>query len=198
VGIGKQAKILSSKQINIALNHLSLSRHPQRNRVIFLFSIKAGLRAKEIASLRWEMLLRADGTLSRSLSITNKASKGSSGREIPLNKALRELLEKFLLDEHRRKDFNPKDFIIRTQRSNQISAQSIINMFANWYNDLGMVGCSSHSGRRTFISNTARKISTVGGSLRDVQSLAGHTNLQSTQRYIEFDSEAQRRVVDLI
>ena len=56
----------------------------------------------------------------------------------------------------------------------------------------GNEGCSSHSGRRTFFTNTARKISTVGGSLRDVQMLAGHTALSSTQRYIDADVEAQR------
>ena len=51
-----------------------------------------------------------------------------------------------------------------------------------WYRHLGFVGCSSHSGRRTFITNAARRISTVGGSLKDVQQLAGHSNLRTTQR----------------
>ena len=58
-------------------------------------------------------------------------------------------------------------------------------MFSNWYKDLGFVGCSSHSRRRTFITNLSKKIGLVGGTLRDVQSLAGHSNLQTTQRYIE-------------
>jgi integrase/recombinase XerD len=198
MGLGNQAKTLTNKQINSMLDYLSRSRLPQRNKLIFLLSVKAGLRAKEIASSRWEMLLKSDGTLSNSIALTNDASKGMSGREIPLNKTLKKLLEEFLSQEQERKDFNPKDSIIRTQRSKKTSAQAIINMFSTWYNDLGMIGCSSHSGRRTFISNTARKISTVGGSLRDIQALAGHANLQTTQRYIEFDSKAQKRVVDLI
>ena len=63
---------------------------------------------------------------------------------------------------------------------------------------IGLQGCSSHSGGRTFITNAARKISTVGGSLRDVQVLAGHKALSTTQRYIEADAAAQRKVVDLI
>lgn len=198
MALGKQAKTLSNKQINIMVDYLSRSRLPQRNKLIFLLSVKAGLRAKEIASSRWEMLLKSDGTLSNSIALTNDASKGMSGREIPLNKTLKKLLEEFLSQEQERKDFNHKDFVIRTQRSKKTTAQAIINMFSTWYNDLGMIGCSSHSGRRTFISNTARKISTVGGSLRDIQALAGHANLQTTQRYIEFDSKAQKRVVDLI
>jgi integrase/recombinase XerD len=60
------------------------------------------------------------------------------------------------------------------------------------------VGCSSHSGRRTFITNLAKKLSVVGGTLRDVQSLAGHSNLQTTQRYIEVDTDCQRKLVDLV
>ena len=71
-------------------------------------------------------------------------------------------------------------------------------MFGAWYRSLGFSGASSHSGRRTFITNAARRISTVGGSLRDVQLLAGHSALGTTQRYIEADGMAQRRVVDLM
>ena len=61
-----------------------------------------------------------------------------------------------------------------------------------------MSGCSSHSGRRTFVTRAAHKIVEAGGSLRDVQQLAGHASLQTTQRYIEGNSEAKRRVVTLI
>jgi len=63
---------------------------------------------------------------------------------------------------------------------------------------LGFSGASSHSGRRTAITNWARKISTVGGSLRDVQMLAGHSALSTTQRYIEGAEEARRRVVEMV
>ena len=48
-----------------------------------------------------------------------------------------------------------------------------------------------------FITNAARKISLVGGSLRDVQMLAGHTSLR-VQRYINSDQDAQRKIVELI
>ena len=198
MGIGKQAKTLTNKQIDSVLDYLSRSRSPKRNQAIFLLSVKAGLRAKEIASLRWEMLLNSDGILSDFLALPNNASKGRSGRQIPLNRQLKETLLDLFETESGRKDFDSKDFLVRTQRSKQTSSQAVINMFASWYRDLGMIGCSSHSGRRTFISNTARKISTVGGSLRDIQALAGHSNLQTTQRYIECDSESQKKVVNLI
>jgi integrase/recombinase XerD len=48
------------------------------------------------------------------------------------------------------------------------------------------------------MTNRGRKISTVGGSLRDVQMLAGRSALIITQRYIEGAEEARRRVVEMV
>jgi integrase/recombinase XerD len=157
-----------------------------------LLSVKAGLRAKEIASLTWDMLTDAEGILSPVLHLRNSASKGKSGRVIPLNKDLRDALQEL----HRQCGTSP--YVITTERSKKMSAAAIVNLFAFWFKATRLQGCSSHSGRRTFITNAARKISTVGGSLRDVQMLAGHRALTTTQRYIEADVDAQRRVVDLI
>ena len=138
------------------------------------------------------MLTDAEGNLGSALHLRDEASKGSSGRVIPLNKELRAALEKL----HSERSVSP--YVITTERSQRTSPAMIVNLFAHWYGAVGLQGCSSHSGRRTFITNAARTISTVGGSLRDVQMLAGHRALSTTQRYIEADVEAQKRVVDLI
>jgi len=84
------------------------------------------------------------------------------------------------------------------ERDRGLSAGAVTVWFHRLSGDLGMIGCSSHSGRRTFITRAARKISEVGGSLRDVQMLAGHASLSTTARYIEHDADAQRKVVSLI
>ena len=93
VGLSKQAKTLSSRQLAHLLSFLCLTRYPVRNRAIGLLSVKAGLRAKEIAFLTWEMITEADGELSSVLRLRNDATKGDSGRIIPLNRELREVLE---------------------------------------------------------------------------------------------------------
>ena len=192
MSLTKQAKTLTKPQIKLITGLIQQTRYPVRNQAIFLLSVRAGLRAKKIAGLTWDMVTDADGQLSAAIHLRDVASKGRSGRIIPLNKELRGVLQQL------QEDQSLSPFIITTERSERTSAAAIVNLFAGWYRAAGLKGCSSHSGRRTFITNAARKISTVGGSLRDVQILAGHRALTTTQRYIEADVEAQRRVVDLV
>ena len=75
---------------------------------------------------------------------------------------------------------------------------SVVNWFARLYGELGFVGCSSHSGRRTFITNAARLVFRAGGSLRDVQQLAGHRSIEQTQGYIDSDTHTKRRLISLL
>lgn len=195
----KQSKTLSDHQINALLGHVSRRRNSSRNRVIVLLSVKAGLRAKEISRLKWSMLKDSDGKIGDSIHLENQASKGRSGRVIAMNRMLRDSLTELHREEQQdaRADLVHGN-VVRTERAIATSSQVIVNMFFRWYRQLGYLGCSSHSGRRTFITNAARKIGMVGGSLRDVQMLAGHSNLQTTQRYIEHDVECQRKVVNLV
>ena len=110
MSLGRQAKILSKGQTEAIIGYLSKSSYQIRNRVIFLLSIKAGLRAKEIASLTWEMITDASGEIGRAIHLQDKASKGRSGRIIPLNEELRSALG----DWHRRVCTTPSAFVIST------------------------------------------------------------------------------------
>jgi integrase/recombinase XerD len=195
MGLGKQAKTLSKHQQGALLSYLETTRHPERNKVIFLLSVRAGLRAKEIAAITWSMITDAEGNIADAIQLQNRASKGKSGGVVWMNKDLKHALEKY---QSECKCAHANDRIIKTERRKETTAQAIVNMFAGWYKRLGFEGCSSHSGRRTFITNAARKISTVGGSIRDVQALARHSSLQMTQRYVECDVEAQKKVVQMI
>jgi integrase/recombinase XerD len=189
---GKQAKILSTDHIDDLLFFAEHSRHPDRNRVIVLLSVKAGLRAAEIAKLTWEMVLSAGGEIGTVLELQNHAAKKGSGRSIPLHEDLRQALSIL------RRASSGLGPIIRSERGGPMTPLSIVIWFSRAYDALGFEGCSSHSGRRTFITRAARLVHKAGGSLRDVQLLAGHRSIQTTQRYIDGDSDAQRRLVSLI
>jgi integrase/recombinase XerD len=189
---GKQAKTLSKTQIRAALAYVTRSRYPDRDRTMLLLSIKAGLRAGEIAQLTWPMVLGADGRIASAIELHDRVAKKGSGRTTPIHSSLRNALIRL-----RRKHLSGAAVIV-SERGRAMRASSVVNWFARTYRELGFGGCSSHSGRRTFITQAARFVSRAGGSLRDVQQLAGHRSIEQTQSYIEGDTHAKRRLIALL
>jgi integrase/recombinase XerD len=189
---GKQAKVLSAHEVEDLLFFANTTRYAERNRAIVLLSVKAGLRAAEIANLTWPMILDPIGQVGFHIELHDCAAKKGSGRIVPLNAELRETLLAL------RATGPGEGPVIRSERGAKMTPLSIVVWFNRAYKAIGLVGCSSHSGRRTFITRAARVVHKAGGSLRDVQLLAGHRSIQTTQRYIDGDSEAQRRLVSLI
>jgi integrase len=191
---GKQAKILTRQQVCAALHRARRSRYPQRDRLMILLSVKAGLRAGEIAKLTWPMVLDADGRIAASIELHDIAAKKGSGRTIPLHPDLRRALQQL------RRLTGAGGAVIQSERagSQGMRPSSVVNWFRRLYCDIGLNGCSSHSGRRTFITNAARLVSKAGGSLRDVQQLAGHRSIEQTQAYIDASARAKRRLIALL
>ena len=193
----KQAKVLSRKELQRLLDHVTHGRHPARDRVIVLSSFKGGLRAKEIAGLTWSMVTDASGVLADTISLPNRASKGrNGGRHIPMHDDLRDALATLMAA--RPDKVRPDRPVVYSERADGYSANAVAVWFHDKFRQIGIEGASSHSGRRTFITALAKKIVEAGGSLRDVQQLAGHASLSMTQAYIEGDSAAKKNVMKLI
>lgn len=194
---GKPAKVLGEKELRSALSVGRRQRYPNRSTAMILLSFKAGLRACEIARLKWTMVLDARGNVGHMLELPARAAKKGSGRRIPIHADLRTALTK-LRKEHLREVGDTVPAVVRSERGGAMTAKAVVDWFADLYARAGLTGCSSHSGRRTFVTNAARSIYRAGGSLRDVQELAGHRSLTTTQRYIEGDGDAQRRLMEFI
>ena len=159
---------------------------------MILLSVKAGLRAGEIAKLTWPMVLDSQGRISGYIALHDAAAKKRSGRTIPLHL---QLIRALMLLKQQHGASGP---VIRSERGDALRPGSVVNWFRRFYGDLGFSGCTSHSGRRTFITNAARLVFKAGGSLRDVQQLAGHRSIEHTQAYIDGDTRAKRRLVALL
>jgi integrase/recombinase XerD len=190
--IGRQAKILSNTELNLLLSFADRTRHPLRNRVIILLSAKAGLRACEIAGLTWPMVLGPSGQVSTTLQIRDAIAKKRSGRVVPMHPALRQALIAL------RRATAAGDSVVQSERGGRMTAASIVVWFHRAFRAIGLDGCSSHSGRRSFITRAARLVHKTGGSLRDVQLMAGHQSITTTQGYIQGYDAAQQRLVRLI
>lgn len=187
--LAKQAKTLTEAQQRAVISFLEGKRYAKRNVVMFLLSVDAGLRAKEIAGLDWSMVTDAEGQLTDAIRLEDRAAKGRSGGVVYMSKRLQVGLRALA---HGRVLKGP---VIVSRVGDAMTAQVVVNWFWGLYRELGYAGCSSHSGRRTAITRWSRKISAVGGSMRDVQMLARHSSLQMTQRYVEVSEDACRKVV---
>ncbi len=179
------AKIITEANLRAALAVLKNARE----RAMVLLSLKAGLRAVEIAGLTWGCI-REDDTI-----IELVSTKGGKPRTVPVNKELRKALRDYRTECKRTGD-DDHVFLARHARP---GTPLTANAVAAWFKDLyarrlGWTGYSSHSGRRTFATQAARKATLAGGSLRDVQDMLGHKSLQTTQRYLEPSSDAKRRL----
>ena len=183
-----QAKILTDANERLLMSAL---RTP-REKVMVLLSLKAGLRAIEIAGLTWGCVRQSDTVLELT------ATKGGRRRSVPINKDLRAAIKEYRAE---RKHTGDKDRLFMNSRDprKSLTATSV----AVWFHDLytrrmGWEGYSSHSGRRTMATALSRRCTSVGGSLRDVQRILGHASLSTTERYFEASSDAQKRMMDLL
>jgi integrase len=189
---GKQAKTLSDHQLNASPDLCLQHPQPVRDKLIVLLSVKAGPRAGEIAKLTWDMVLDPTGEVCDVIELRDCAAKKGSGRLIPIHPSLRAVLVDW------RELTSGTGPVVRSERGGAMRPVSIVNWFAAAYRAVRLDGCSSHSGRRTFITRAARLVHKAGGSLRDVQLLAGHRSIQTTQRYIDGDTDVQRKLVSMI
>lgn len=191
---GQPARVLERKDLDRLLQHCFAKRHHLRDQAIVLLSYKAGLRACEIAGLTWPMVLRSDNTVADQITVSSLIAKYGSGRMIPLHRELGRAL-RLLHNAQGNPAVGP---VVISERGGHMTPRGIVNWFGLAYRELELVGCSSHSGRRTFITQTARLVSKSGGSLRDVQELAGHRALTTTERYIQGDRDAQRSLIAML
>ena len=90
--LGKQAKIVSPATLRRMLAYARKTRQPKRDTVIVLLSVKAGLRACEIAGLQWSMVMTDDGKISDVVDIRNAIANRGSGRRIPMHPSLQRAL----------------------------------------------------------------------------------------------------------
>lgn len=188
------AKVLEPAEVRRVIRHVRHMRHPTRNHVMVLLSFKAGLRACEIAGLTWPMVLTSGGKLGSVVMVSRHIAKQGRARRIPMHPELSKMLAALHTERG-----HPRDGpVICSERQRHMTAGSVVNWFCDTYAQIGLDGCSSHSGRRTFITRSARLLAKTGGSLRDIQELAGHQAITTTERYIAGNRDAQRKLITLV
>ena len=185
----KQAKTLEPRELKAVFAYVATRRHGVRDRAIVALSFYAGLRAKEIASLTVGNVLGSNGRVTSEFQLLGFQTKGKCSRRVFVGDKLRHELELYC---NRLKLVGPNEPLFRTQKRNRFSANAICKLFEDIYAEVGLTGATSHSGRRTFITNLAAK----GIGVRVLATLAGHASISTTQRYIDVNDEQLRAAVE--
>lgn len=186
-----QAKTLSEKELKRVLAFISIKRHGARNRAMLLMTHLAGMRVGEVAALLVKDVLSDDGSIKPEIRLLPEQTKGHRARTVFLNERLQKELAIYLATLKR---VEPEMPLFYTQKRQAFSANTLCQHFYFLYKEAGIDGASSHSGRRTFITNLASK----GVGVRVLMALAGHQNIATTQRYIDVNDEMQRVAVELV
>jgi integrase/recombinase XerD len=197
-----QAKVLSEKEIKKVVKLIESKRHSSRNRCMFLATHMSGARIGEVASLRICDVLASDGTIKTEVYLSAEQTKGSKGRTLYLSEKLRNEIELFLKTRFKLRDLLAVTLTDTTRAlfTNQknpnrgFSPSTACQMFHYWYKEAKIEGGSSHSGRRSFITNLANK----GVHVRILQELAGHSSIAVTQKYIDVNYDKLRIAVEML
>ena len=189
--IMSQAKTLTPAEIDQVLNYIATKSFPLRNRVMLLSGLFSGMRVGEISSLTISDVMNSDRSVKAEVRLTAEQTKGRQPRTVFLPQKLRDELQSYL---DLRTDAQPEHPLFVTAGRKRFSANVMAQHFHYLFKRAGIAGASSHSMRRSFITNLAAK----GIGVRVLASLAGHRSIAVTQKYIDVNDEMKRNAVELI
>ena len=192
--MSNQAKTLTQQELRRVLDYTATRKHSVRNRALLMTTHLSGMRVGEVASLRNSDVLDTEGNIRNEIRLSAEQTKGNEARVVFVSDKLRKELELYtrLMSNA---TINPqlKFFYSQKRTSDGFTANTLTQFFHYLYKRAGIDGASSHSGRRTFITNLATK----GVGVRVLMSLAGHKNISTTQAYIDVNDDMKRKAVEL-
>ena len=187
-----QAKTLSKSELKRVFDVTrACSRYPERDITMLMFTHYCGLRIGEVAALRFDDIISCDGTLLSELTLHKERTKNKRARKIFLPKKMMRQLSDYLAGLTRRPAHG---YLFSTQKSSRFSANTATQHLQRIYERAGIHGATSHSGRRTWLTQLSQK----GVSVFVLAEMAGHQSIQTTQRYVTVNDELKRNAAELI
>ena len=197
-----QAKVLTQEEVERVLQYLGKKQHAMRNQCMFLLTHGCGVRIKELVSMRICDVMDRNGQINQEVHLNRTQTKGDRGRTVYLSEKMRELVRYYLCERFGLQDLmvvtmtNTSRALFTNQKNADrgFSPSTGCQMFHYWYKDCDIVHGSSHSGRRSFITNLANK----GVAIHVLKELAGHRSIVVTEKYIAKNPAVLRASVNML
>ena len=188
----KQAKILTEKELKKVIDYIeAFDRYAERNKAIVLLTHYCGFRIGEIANLKVSDVANEFSEVVDVIHLTAEQTKGSRSRRVFVSKKAKAVLKKYLQSDL---SVIQQSYLFQTQKSKRFNTNALTTLIKRLYERVGIVGASSHSGRRTFIT----KLATSGVNVRVIAEAVGHSNISITNRYIEINDDLIGNAVELV
>ena len=188
-----QARALGAAEMEQVLEHVNAGRHAHRNRCFILLTHLAGLRVGEVASLRWLDVMTADGHIKDEVRLLPEMTKGKHARTVFISTRLRQELQQYADIYRRAAPLDCPLFYSQKGLRSGFTANSLTQTIAKLYRSAGLDGATSHSGRRTFLTNLANK----GTAIHLLRTLAGHRSISTTATYLYSSPTQLKAAVEL-
>lgn len=192
-GTSGRAAALSASQVKHAFRLArSRVRHAGRAEAALAMSIGLGLRAKELAGLKWADVYDDDGRVRAVVHLKAAYTKGGRTRDVFVSSpALRRVLEKYGEGRWLLSARASQAPLFASQKGGAMTPGSMARFLKALYAEAGISGASSHSGRRTLITRLAEK----GIDLKSIAEIAGHTSIRTTAMYVEANPKRLARIL---
>jgi integrase/recombinase XerD len=191
--MSKQAKTLNSDEIRKVLDYVATRKHSERNRAMIFTIFNTGMRVSEVANLRFKDVVDSEGAVKREIRLSAEDTKTKEARIVFVNDKLHKELTRYV-KLYKPLNTNVKFFYSQKRASDGYSPNTLAQFFHYLFNRAGIAGASSHSGRRSFITNLANK----GVGVRVIMGLSGHRALSSVQCYIDCNDDMKRKAINLL
>jgi len=182
-----QARTLNDQEFNWLLEQIEHRPHARRNIMMLKLLHGAGLRVGELAALMVADVVNVNGIIRDQMILKPHQTKGDQQRMVYLNEKLKSDLAEYVINADR------SAYLFASQKRDHFTANTLQAVITSLYIRVGFNDCSSHTGRRSFIT----KLASAGVGARVLQELAGHRNLATTQRYIDVTENMKKLAVEL-
>jgi integrase/recombinase XerD len=192
-GTTGRAVVLSPSQVRHAFRVArSRGRHAARAEAALAMSVGLGLRAKELAGLKWADVYDAEGKVRQVVHLRAAYTKGGKTRDVFVSSpALRRALERYGERDWLGSAAASQAALFRSQKGGAMTPGSMARFLKALYAEAGISGASSHSGRRTLITRLAER----GIDLKSIAEIAGHTSIRTTAMYVESNPKRLARIL---
>lgn len=191
-GTTGKARVLSKNEIEIAISSVKFNpnygKHNLRDSTLLASSYYLGLRAKELAGLKFKNIIDLNNEVVTTLDLT--ITKNSKARTIYIPEVLRVILAEFINSYTHSP--SPNEALFKSQKGTAFSPNTLQCLLKRIYVKCALENCSSHTGRRSF----ATRLIEEGADIKAVSSLMGHSSINMTANYVEDNPHRLAKMVN--